>query len=198
MAGVLDIYRIKHKEAMGLAQIAWEEVMVETIANCWHHTRIVFPCGPDGCLLPTEEPAAPPEDYANDDNLCAAVEWLHILIQELQDHGILPEAHRMEVNKMLSFAAEENTAQELTDKEIIELVQVPEESKAEEEEEEAHVEPAISHYQALESVRALSHYFLQWEEPEFAQAYQLCPPMLCAIHLSVVENMLQTSITDFL
>ncbi|EJU02790.1 hypothetical protein DACRYDRAFT_106846 [Dacryopinax primogenitus] len=135
MAGVLDIYCIKQKEAMGLTRIAWEEVMVEIIANCWRHTRIVSPCGLDGCLLPTEEPAAPPEDYANDDNLCAAVEWLHISIQELQDHGILPEAHRMEVNKMLSFAAEENTAQELTDKEIIELVQVPEESEAEEEEE---------------------------------------------------------------
>ncbi|EJT98095.1 DDE-domain-containing protein, partial [Dacryopinax primogenitus] len=34
MAGVLDIYCIEQKEAMGLAWIAWEEVTVETIANC--------------------------------------------------------------------------------------------------------------------------------------------------------------------
>ena len=135
--GETNLYKVDQLTAMRWSLAAWSEISSATIANCFRHTGLM-----DGPALPTgggENEAGTVGQQAQQEATAAAVEEQRVEQDLVSALERLPLRNPMSIASLFNPAEEEETAHaELTDAEIIKLVEDPygeEEGAAEAEEE---------------------------------------------------------------
>ncbi|KAJ7094985.1 hypothetical protein C8R44DRAFT_890116 [Mycena epipterygia] len=105
------IYDIDQLESMRLADLAWNAVSSETIANCWCKSGILPSMATFAAFLDELSTEA-------DDGSAALLETL----DELQSCGALQKRNRVDIQDLVDMP-EERVVEDATDEEIVEAVQ---------------------------------------------------------------------------
>ncbi|KAF8229971.1 DDE-domain-containing protein [Tricholoma matsutake] len=123
--GPSKIYDIDQLEAMRLEDLAWNQVDMTTIWNCWRKSGIL----PDNTnALETLPPPSIPitsllSSPAPQDPTTCAENNIADSLAELEKRGVLPKANRMDIDKLLNPEPEhEIIAMNVSDEEIFESV----------------------------------------------------------------------------
>jgi DDE superfamily endonuclease len=126
---------------------AWREVSLETIYNCFRHTRIL-----------------PDIQNNNEEHIITVTNNNDDLIKELdKDIEALHFRNKMDIEKYINYPEEENTEEVLNDQEILNLVTYlePEKTENEEEEDDSTELQKITHKEALNAIELTEQYFVQ-------------------------------------
>jgi len=121
----MKIYDIDQLEAMHLVDLAWNQVDMTTIQNCWRKSGILLddancpealpPPIPITSLLNSSPPPTDPTIRAEND--------IMDLLAELEKRGVLPRANQMNIDELLNPELEHETINaNVTDNEIFESV----------------------------------------------------------------------------
>ena len=120
-----NIYDINQLKAMQLARIAWNEVDMTTIRNCWHKAGILptmdaprstltQPTVPISSLLYTPPP--------NQDPITMARDELRSALDDLEATGVLQSKNRIDIDDFLNPPEKSRMTEVSTDEEICQAV----------------------------------------------------------------------------
>lgn len=204
-AGEEDIWHINQLEGMRLAEEAWSVVSTSTIVNCWKHTGIVSPRGPDGITILPSNPETPlkPSQAAKDAadiSVTKALQMLQTVIDKLGSRRVGSE-NVLKAAEMVDVKEERVTEKEWTDEEIVMQVQAEAKEKAGESEEDSddEDEPALwSHSRTLQALKELQRTALVRGGDEWVEAAKLLPRLIRCVRHDEQVSMRQTDLHGFL
>ncbi|KAJ7661795.1 hypothetical protein B0H17DRAFT_953421, partial [Mycena rosella] len=186
------IYDINQLEVMRLANLAWEDVFAETIANRWKKAGI----------LPSDNSLTTANILANlaDEAETALSETL----QDLQSRGVLQKGNSLSVEALVDVP-EEQVMEDATDEEIFEAVQNMrmcrqdmEINGGDDNQDEHSPEPKPTRKEALHVMGTLRRY-LEDEEGSFERKMEVSLVSFGReTRLTHTKSLVSTSITDYL
>ena len=113
---------------MWLAEVAWNDVSLETIQNCWRKTGIL----PEHLSATLSTPLIPISSLLNSTNVnpiaCAKKEVLDSL-KQLESTGILKHTNMMGLGQLLDLQKENELIEDISDAEIFEAVMSDQETR---------------------------------------------------------------------
>jgi len=198
-AGVEDIWHINQLEAMQLAEEAWGVVSKSTISNCWRHTRIITPRGPDGVTLHPEQ-LQDPTIHTN--STIASVEKSIELLQRDLDKLIARRvgvANAITAAEMVDVEGENVTEMEWTDAELLDHARselgLTSAATPDDDDEEA---PIYTSAKALQSVKELLRYSERQSSKEWNELAKVLPKVARTLRLDVQESLHQSDLNTFI
>jgi len=197
-AGVEDIWHINQLEAMRLAEEAWGVVSKSTINNCWRHTRILTPRGPDGVtLLPDQL-----QDPAQTNSTIASVEKSLELLQRDLDKLICRRvgvANAMTAAEMVDVEGENVTEMEWTDAELLDQARselgLISSATPDDDDDET---PLYTSAKALQAVQELLRYSEHQSSKEWSEFATILPKVARTLRLDVQESLRQSDLNTFI
>ena len=195
--GELDIWKIDQLEGMHLAEEAWRYISAETIKNCWAHTEIISPRGPDGRPLLSPGPVA--DQLHATDPAAKAIEKLREATSKLNIRCIA-EKDRMSLKEIIEVPGEEVTEQEWTEDDIVEQTRaVFQDSNGVEEdagESDGDDDPLMTPTQALSAMKELDRLF-SVSGSEYTAVSAALKNAIRAMRLDRQTSMTQNTLSSF-
>jgi hypothetical protein len=198
-AGEENIWKIDQLQGMRLAERAWSLIVSSTIVNCWRHSGIISPRGPDGWLLP-ETNTVEPDGPLVDDMVTAVEDALKKDLAQLKGRCVA-ERNLMSLEEVLADTEEEKTTEEeWTDEMIVvqtkadfeEPAPVADSGSSSDDEDP----PLITHTQALKSVLELERLARVSEGPEYEGIIHAFPPLKRRLRMEITASKVQATLTD--